>query len=245
MSLDTFIKIYDNDDSLFPEHLLEDLLALYEAEAEHKRMDSGFRNCEFLPLKPGIKVPGAPGNVAKEGDPDQAPAREPVFARLRNCCKLAWQKYVNTTPYGGNVYQVRAMELPNLLTYDPLAQNDHFHAHVDAWDKSTATRALSLIFYLNDVEEGGETVFHSVRDPNAGQVREPADGAGPVVQNSPKLEEHEKLKVKPRRRRLVIFPSGFPFVHEGTKPRSGKKQIVVSWLHYGKEGHQVATVPLV
>lgn len=243
MSLDTFIKIYDNDDSLFPEHLLEDLLALYEAEAEHKRMDNGYRNCEVLALKPGIQVPGEPSNTTEQGD--GTPAREPVFARLRNSCKMAWQKYLNTTLHGGNVYQVRAMELPNLLTYDPLAKNDHFHAHVDAWDKSTATRALSLIFYLNDVEEGGETVFHTVRDPSATQFKEPDDGAGPVVPSSEKLLEHEKLKVKPRRRRLVIFPSGFPYVHEGTKPRSGKKHIVVSWLHYGKEGHQVATVPLV
>ena len=34
-----------------------------------------------------------------------------------------------------------------------------FHNHADCWNFATATRQISLIVYLNDVDEGGETNF--------------------------------------------------------------------------------------
>jgi len=37
--------------------------------------------------------------------------------------------------------------------------NDAFDAHVDVQDYSSARRFLSFMWYLNDVEKGGETVF--------------------------------------------------------------------------------------
>lgn len=37
--------------------------------------------------------------------------------------------------------------------------NDFYDTHVDVTDYACARRYLSFIFYLNDVQEGGETVF--------------------------------------------------------------------------------------
>lgn len=63
--------------------------------------------------------------------------------------------------------------------------------------------ARSMVFsvYLNDVEEGGETEFL-----------------------------HFSKRVKPKKGRIVIWPAGFPYVHRGNPPLSGKKYIVTSWM---------------
>lgn len=62
-------------------------------------------------------------------------------------------------------------------------------------------RVLLFMFYLNDVEEGGETSFlyH---------------------------DEH----VSPVAGRMVIAPAGFTHTHKGHIPKSGDKTILTSWI---------------
>ena len=62
-------------------------------------------------------------------------------------------------------------------------------------------RALVYSVYLNDVKEGGETEFL-----------------------------HQSVRVKPKKGRIVIWPAGFPYVHRGNPPLSGKKYILTSWM---------------
>jgi|TARA_B110000483_G_scaffold203213_1_gene245368 hypothetical protein len=62
-------------------------------------------------------------------------------------------------------------------------------------------RALVFSIYLNDVEEAGETEFL-----------------------------HFSKRVKPKKGRIVIFPSGFPYLHRGNPPISNEKYILTSWL---------------
>jgi hypothetical protein len=62
-------------------------------------------------------------------------------------------------------------------------------------------RAFVFSIYLNDVEEGGETEFL-----------------------------HFSKRVKPKKGRIVIWPAGFPYVHRGNPPLSGKKYILTSWM---------------
>ena len=62
-------------------------------------------------------------------------------------------------------------------------------------------RAFVFSIYLNDVEDGGETEFL-----------------------------HFSKRVKPKTGRIVIWPAGFPYVHRGNPPLSGKKYILTSWM---------------
>jgi hypothetical protein len=64
-----------------------------------------------------------------------------------------------------------------------------------------AIRSMVFSIYLNDVEEGGETEFL-----------------------------HFSKRVKPKKGRIVIWPAGFPYVHRGNPPISGKKYILTSWM---------------
>ena len=70
----------------------------------------------------------------------------------------------------------------------------------------TGDRYLSGILYLNDVEVGGETEF---------------------------LSDH--FKVKAKKGRLLLFPSGWTYIHRGIKPSSGNKYICNNFFSfYGK-----------
>lgn len=70
----------------------------------------------------------------------------------------------------------------------------------DADDKSGTCRILTYLFYLNTIDEGGETEF--------------IDGT----------------KIKPEKGKLLIFPATWPYVHKGNMPVSSNKYIVTGWL---------------
>lgn len=49
--------------------------------------------------------------------------------------------------------------------------NDAFDTHVDVTDYDSSRRFLSFLFYLNDVDEGGETVFKETTiNPKTGKL---------------------------------------------------------------------------
>lgn len=83
---------------------------------------------------------------------------------------------------------------------------DQFGWHVDVGDYPSARRYLVVFYYLNDVEEGGETVFH--------------------------FGSSKYAIIKPKRGRIVMFPPMWMFPHIGTKPISSTKYIVSTYLHY-------------
>ena len=89
-----------------------------------------------------------------------------------------------------------------------LPNEDDFKFHVDVQDYASARRFLVAFYYLNDVEEGGETAFQSNR------------GMG------------IEFKVQPKAGRLIFFPPMWTYPHIGMMPISGPKYIVGTYLHY-------------
>ena len=73
--------------------------------------------------------------------------------------------------------------------------------HNDASFESTKYRVITYIWYLNDVEEGGETEFFG------------------------------EYCVKPEKGKLVLFPASWTFPHCGKIPISHDKYIVTGWLY--------------
>ncbi len=66
-------------------------------------------------------------------------------------------------------------------------------------------RTLLWMFYLNDVEEGGETEFY-----------------------------FQNFKSKPKKGSLVIAPAGFTHTHRGNMPVSNDKYIFTSWVLFNR-----------
>lgn len=75
--------------------------------------------------------------------------------------------------------------------------------HAEQGDRDAATRALVWMVYLNTVEDGGETEFL-----------------------------HQKIKIKPTRGTLVLWPASYTHVHRGNPPYSEEKYIVTGWGHF-------------
>ena len=85
--------------------------------------------------------------------------------------------------------------------YPQLPHNDALH------------RVLLFMFYLNDVEEGGETEFY-----------------------------YQNRSVSPKRGRMVIAPAGFTHTQRGVMPRSDDKYILTSWVLFNP-AQQIYTQP--
>ena len=75
-----------------------------------------------------------------------------------------------------------------------------FEYHDDFHIKDNCVRIITYLFYLNDVEEGGETEFFGT------------------------------YKVKPKKGKMIIFPCSWAFPHSGKMPISNDKYIISGWL---------------
>jgi len=80
---------------------------------------------------------------------------------------------------------------------------DGFGNHVDVGDYKSARRFITAVFYLNDIEDGGDAAF-----PELGISFKPTKGAA------------------------LVFPSTWQFIHCGIKPISDPKYILTTFVHY-------------
>ncbi len=87
-----------------------------------------------------------------------------------------------------------------------------FPPHVDVTHQGSMHRMLAVLWYLNDVAEGGETWFG-------------------------KLD----VRVAPRQGRLLMFPPIWMYPHAGMAPVSGRKYIVGTYLSYSRADARSAT----
>jgi hypothetical protein len=77
----------------------------------------------------------------------------------------------------------------------------YFRWHSDSAAPDTRNRVAAMVLFLNDVAEGGETEFF-----------------------------HQGVKITPRAGQLLMFPTGWTFMHCGQVPVSGDKYIIQSFL---------------
>jgi hypothetical protein len=115
-------------------------------------------------------------------------------------------------------YILRYKDVPNLDTPLYLFQNGTFYPnwqlqyykeceghfkryHTEGEYKKFSNRIFAVMFYLNDVEVGGETHF-----------------------------PYWDLKIKPTKGTFVVFPAPWPWMHAGLTPISSDKYIVTTWL---------------
>ena len=105
--------------------------------------------------------------------------------------------------FGKNLFPLsHAFEEFRIKRYN-VGGKDRFDTHVDVTDYPSARRFLSFFWYLNDVEEGGETEFLNL-----------------------------DLKVTPKAGRLVMFPPMWMYPHKGHPPVSNNKYLLSTYLHF-------------
>jgi hypothetical protein len=90
----------------------------------------------------------------------------------------------------------------NVQRYENDPESPGFYDwHNDFFIDNNGVRVLTFMWYLNDVEIGGETEFMN------------------------------NLKIKPERGKLVIFPASWQFLHRALVPVSNKKWICTGWTY--------------
>ncbi len=98
----------------------------------------------------------------------------------------------------------KQMEEFRVKRYEP-ETNDRFDEHIDAADYPSARRYLAFLFYLNDVQKGGQTEFRF----------------------------HGRM-IRPEAGSVLVFPPTWEYPHIGLPPISGPKYIMSTYLHYGQ-----------
>ena len=112
--------------------------------------------------------------------------------------------YIKDVPSARFLPQLECLEEFRIKKYE-VGGVDRFDEHVDVTDYASSIRCLSMLFYLNDVEEGGCTVF-----------------------------PYENIKIKPEKGNVCVFPPGWEYPHWGDPPTSNPKYIMSSYLHYNQ-----------
>ncbi|RLV58346.1 2OG-Fe(II) oxygenase [Parashewanella curva] len=91
-------------------------------------------------------------------------------------------------------------------------QGGYHHWHSEQFPQLQHNEALHRVvlymFYLNDVEEGGETEFF-----------------------------YQQRKIKPKKGTMIIAPAGFTHTHKGHVPLSNDKYIATSWIMFNRAEH--------
>lgn len=83
----------------------------------------------------------------------------------------------------------------------------HYNAwHIETGNFQMSRRMFVFILYLTDVNKGGETEIL-----------------------------YSGLKTKPKKGRLVIHPSSYPYVHKGHMPKDNDKYILTTWLSFNPQ----------
>lgn len=186
MEHDHFIKIYDD---VLDKNLIKNI------------MDSS-RDVDWEYWDRGGRPQFHQFNVTEyaQDNPDSIWGK--IHNRLIEAIKDASERYMEDTDCKSAWPAENALEQIRLKKY-VAEDDDRFDPHVDVGDHSSARRFLALFFYLNDVDEGGETWFTKMG-----------------------------IKVKPKAGRCLIFPPTWTYPHAGLPPLNTNKYIIGTYLHY-------------
>lgn len=192
--------LYIKECSLSPE-LCHDMIDLFEHSS--KRYDGVTAGGMNKNIKDTTDL------VITDGGSQWSRINKVLSKELNNNVKEYVKKYnciINDTYhiFGTNYLSTESMQLQK---YNKNVGKYVYHQDYSCDWKNKKMRQLTFMWYLNDVEEGGQTEFWS------------------------------KYHIKPAAGKLVLFPANWTFPHRANVPISNDKYIVTGWLweHFSKE----------
>ena len=112
---------------------------------------------------------------------------------------MALKEFKQMYPYFSDMSRFKDMGY-NLQRYQ---EGEYYHWHVDADNEQLAGRQLVALWYLNDVEEGGETDFL-----------------------------YQDASVTPQKGKLMLFPPFWTHEHRARVVKKGVKHIATTWITF-------------
>lgn len=176
-NLKDYIQVYDD---VITKQTCDHLISLYDsAEAIHKKtICYDFHEINMM----------------------QSKAFEDVSKQFVGLMQGIYQRYSSQFEF---FPKTRYFEEPRIKRYEP--NKGIFNWHTDNTTIESSKRILVMFFYLNDVEEGGETMFRF----------------------EPSMKE---VSVKPKTGSVVCFPPTWQYPHKGCTPISGPKYVISSYV---------------
>lgn len=183
LTLERCIQIFD--DALSPEMCASMVHSFHALSRFHRNNGSGVRA--------GLEK-------SRWTELDIGPLSDEIFRQnLLVVMKNYWQQYVDALGLTLEIPFTTKTSEWIIKRYQ--ASDEHsFQPHFDALG-AVSNRYLVLLWYLNDVEQGGETAFVDLG-----------------------------VEVKPKAGRMLMFPPYWMFQHEGRPPLSGDKYILSTYL---------------
>lgn len=119
-----------------------------------------------------------------------------LYKALNSCLEKYRNKY-------NAFFQFNNIEDTGFQIQRYIANEGFYDYHHDFLVENNKHRILTFLFYLNNVQEGGETEFF-----------------------------YGNFKINPIAGKCVLFPASWTFPHKGLMPISNDKYIVTGWLYY-------------
>lgn len=120
---------------------------------------------------------------------------------LLDALQIGINEYQNQYPFLRTLHRFEQVENITFKRYNP--GQAYRGLHCERSSLKVCARMLVWMFYLNDVNDGGETFF-----------------------------PHQSKKVKAEQGKLVIWPSDWTHAHQGLVSSSETKYIVSSWFSF-------------
>ena len=125
-----------------------------------------------------------------------------VVSNLCNYFSVALDFYKKDVPQAKYLPQVKYLEEFRIKKY-AVGGQDRFDEHVDVVNHNSSRRCLAMLFYLNDIDSGGKTIF-----------------------------PYQNKEFTPKRGNVIIFPPTWEYPHLGEPPIGSPKYIMSTYLHY-------------
>ena len=157
MELNDLVKVYDN---VLDHDTCKSWIEYFESSDEiEKARDGGYPNWHHL----WVDFDYPKENMDKKIDEYRIKYFSDIVKHFEHLTG-----HYNSYPYMNEIRWY--IERWKIKRYIP-GLNERFDTHIDNVSCDSSERFLSFIFYLNDVEEGGETVFDSIKiQPKEGRL---------------------------------------------------------------------------
>jgi Rps23 Pro-64 3,4-dihydroxylase Tpa1-like proline 4-hydroxylase len=203
--------IYINENSLSKE-LCDEIIHKFEEQEENKGPGSTFGGVQ-------PKVKDTTDYNIEINIPKWSRIREALIAELINNIQI-YSSNLDTPMYHSQPTDINQVNhIPKKYNFKEINENGLFfetimiqkyksnkgryvyHNDFSSESDQKRYRVLTYIYYLNDVDEGGETQFW------------------------------DNYKVKPQKGKLVLFPASWTYPHSGLMPISHDKYIITGWIY--------------
>jgi len=189
--IDNMELMYVNENSLSKE-LCDEMIQLFETSSDR-----------YI----GTTASGVNANIKDTTDlvitdnPEWSKISDTLSRELNNNIQEYVTKY-NQMFDNYTIFHQCELQIPSMQMqkYNKKVGNYVYHNDFDYNVKHSLVRQLTFLWYINDVDEGGETEFWS------------------------------KYNIKPKAGKLVLFPAHWTYPHSAKKPISNDKYVITGWI---------------